>query len=251
MHFPPGSTAPQGLGGFPVQIQSGDLGRQSSFDGSASAQSSTAATGGPPSTMDMMAINASAAPAPTVDALAQAFGPSASLTAPPSSGPPGLGRDRNRSFDSMDSFISGHSNVSGASAPPPAAPPPPPPGNSDGYNPFGSAPAPPPMAPPNPFGAPPSYGSSAPAAPPSYGSAPAPPPSMSMYGSNPPSAPSSYGIPGDPYAPRGSFTQQQSQSYSYGQPPAPAPASYGAPVPYQHQQQQQSPYGGTNTNPFG
>lgn len=248
MHFPPGTTTPQGLGGFPVQIKSGDLssgydlGISASF-GSASGHSS-AATGGPPSTLDMMAINASAAPAPTVDALAQAFGPSASLTGPSSGGIPSLSRNRNHSLDSMDSFVSGHSGVSAASAPPPAAPPPPPPpaaGGSDGYNPFGAA-----SAPPIPFGsAPNSYG----AAPSGYGMTPSQAP-LSLYGSsNPPSAPSSYGRPMDPYAPGGNFSQQQ----SYGQPPPPPPApnSYGAPPTGYGQPPSygQPPF--NPTNPFG
>ncbi|KAL3936230.1 MAG: hypothetical protein SGARI_002649 [Bacillariaceae sp.] len=92
MHFPPGSTAGQGLGGFPVQVKSAS----GSYDGSASGHTS-AATGGAPSTLDMMAINASAAPAPTMDALSAAFGPRASMTAPPSSGGSFQnGRDRNQ-----------------------------------------------------------------------------------------------------------------------------------------------------------
>ncbi|KAG7368794.1 hypothetical protein IV203_031537 [Nitzschia inconspicua] len=243
MRFPPGTTAPQGLGGFPVKINSGDqysgydLGRTSSFDGSASGYSS-GATGGPPSTMDMMAISASAAPAPTVDALAQAFGPSASLTGPSSGGAPNLSRNRNQSLDSMDSF---HSGRSGASAPPPAAPPPPPPAgsSSSGYNPFGSAtsgpsPAAPPSSFPSSFGSQPLYGGAA--------------PSMSMYGtgSNPPSAPSSYGMPMDPYAPMGgNFAQQP----SYGQPPA--PNSYGAPPTGYGQYGQPPPPHNNSTNPFG
>lgn len=246
MHFPPGSTSAQGLGGFPVKIKPGDLnsgyglGNAGSFDGSASGHSS-AATGGVPSTMDMLAISASAAPAPTMDALSQAFGPSASLTGPSSGGAPNVSRNRNQSMDSMDSFLSGQSGVSGASAPPPAAPPPPPPpggGGSSGYNPFASAPA----APSGPFGAAPSsYGSQ-----PSYG-APAPAP-MSMYGSSsiPPSASSSYGRPMDPYAPAGgNFAQQQ----SYGQPPA--PNSYGAPPTGYGQPQYGQPPPPGQTNPFG
>lgn len=229
MHFPPGSTSPQGLGGFPVQVQSGDLsngydmGRQSSFGGSARSGHSSAV--GAPSTTDMMNIHAHAAPPPTMDSLSQAFGPTASS------------RGRNQSIDSFDSFRSG------ASAPPPAAPPPPPPGqtpSSGGYNPFG-APAPP----PNPFGA-------APVAPSPYGAPPPPaygappPPPMGSYGSQPGSAPSSYGRPSDPYAQGSNFAQQQ-----YMQPPPPAPASYGAPqlppqYPTQSQQPQQQKYLGYN-----
>jgi hypothetical protein len=257
MHFPPGSTAPQGLGGFPVQIKSGDLssgydlGTSTSF-GSGSGHSSLA-SGGPPSTMDMMAINACAAPAPTVDALAQAFGPRASLAGPGSGGVPSLSRNRNHSMDSMDSFVSGQSGLSAAPAPPPAAPPPPPPpvGSSGHYNPFGSTSAPPPATPPNMFGAAPnSYG----AAPSTYGSgmSPALAP-VSMYGSktNPSSAPSSYGITMDPYAPGGNYAQPP----SYGQPMPPVSSTYGGPPngfgqPPSYYGQPPPPPGNT-TNPFG
>jgi hypothetical protein len=238
MHFPPGSTAPQGLGGFPVQVKTSDYGRSNSFDGSTG--HSSAATGGALSTLDMMAINASAAPAPTMDALSQAFGPRASMTGPSSGGSINLGRNRNQSLDSLDSFVSGHSHVSQASAPPPAAPPPPPPPGADSgsnYNPFGGS-APAPFAPPNPFGGTPSF--SAPAAAP-----------MSMYGSTgSSSAPPSYGG----YAPTGSFAQQpptygQPPPPSYGQPPP--QQQYGQPPPQQYSQQQYGQIPPGNVNPFG
>jgi hypothetical protein len=244
MHFPPGSTAPQGLGGFPVQIKSSnlsDVGRASSFDGSTSGHSS-AATGGAFSTMDMMAINASAAPAPTVDALAQAFGPSASISGPSSGGVPSVSRNRNHSLDSLDSFVSGHST---SSAPPPAAPPPPPPpAGGSGYHPFGSSHAPPPVAHPNVLGsAPNSFG-----APLTYGSGIPQPPAPSMYGNHPPSAPSSYGRPLDPYASGGNFGQQQ----PYMQPPPPAgPSSYGLPPPSPYGQPQQPTYGQPQQPSYG
>lgn len=241
MHFPPGSVAPQGLGGFPVQVHSADaqsgydFGRQSSFDGSTRSSNISA-----PSTMDMMAISASAAPAPTVDALEQAFGPTAtaSRAAPYSGGMPSSDRARNHSVDSFDSYRSGHSAVSGASAPPPAAPPPPPPGNfnSGGYNPFGAGPAS--AAPPNPFGAAPR---SAPPPLQGYGAAPAPS-AMTMYGSNPPAAPASYGS--NPPPAYGNFAQQQPY---YGQPPPPsygqAPQAYGQSPAYGSQNNAHNPFG--------
>jgi hypothetical protein len=287
MHFPPGSVAPQGLGGFPVQVLSGDmsngydLGRQSSFDGSASGKSSNA--GGPPSTMDMMAISKSAAPAPTMDALAQAFGSAASGTRT-SGGAPPYERGRNQSVDSFDSFISGHSGASGASAPPPAAPPPPPPpptpsyggsfggAGGGGYNPFGSSPGPAPTV--NPFGAasPSPYGAPPPQPLQGYGSAGgAPPQPINMYGSNPSpvgGALSPYGSIAAPSPTYGHYALQQQQQQPYhGQPPT--PTSYGQQQQQQHppplpnsygHQQQQPPYGqqpptyrsqSSGNNPFG
>jgi hypothetical protein len=259
MHFPPGSTSPQGLGGFPVQVQSGspsngyDMYRQTSYEGSARSNHSSAFGASTPSTIDMMNINANAAPPPTMDTLSQAFGPGAATSAPSSGGLPPMGRNRNPSYDSFDSFRSG------GSAPPPAAPPPPPPGQasmsggynppgqapmSGGYNPFGSGPAPSPA--PNPFGGPPgpaspysSYGATPPAP---YGAAPPP---LSGYG-QPGSAPSSYGRPADPYAPYNNYAQQPQMQAP------PAPSSYGAPQipqyppPASQQQQQEQKYLGYN-----
>ena len=235
MHHPPGTVAPQGLGGFPVQISSGGA----SVDASARSNHSSVFGGSVPSTMDMMNVNAHAAPPPTMDTLSQAFGPDASSNGPPSSGGvPPLGRARNPSMDSFDSFRSG------GSAPPPAAPPPPPPGQapmSGGYNPFGSSPAPAPA--PNSYGAPPTpstnpFGQPPPPAPSSYGSGPPP----QSYGQYPGSAPPSYNYP-----PQNNFAQQP-----YMQAP-PAPSSYGAPpqmqtpqYPPQSQQPQQQKYLGYN-----
>lgn len=278
MHFPPGSVAPQGLGGFPVQVNSddtsngyNDLGQQSSsFDGSASAKSAYSSnTGGPPSTMDMIAISASAAPAPTMDALAQAFGPTAGSTrsAPNSGNVPPYERGRRHSGDSFDSFLSGHSGVSGASAPPPSAPPPsappppPPPafgGSSGGYNPFGQGPAAAART-TNPFGpAPSSYGAPPPLPGQAYGAAPAAPPPMNLYGSNPPGgAPSTYGTS----TPSPSYGNYGQQTTYFGQPPPATPTSaYGQPpqAPSSYGQHQPPPYGqtptyrsqGNGTNPF-
>ena len=259
-HFPPGSTAPQGLGGFPVQVQSGglssgyDLGRQPSYEGSARSNNSSAVGvgGQAPSTMDMININAHAAPPPTMDTLSQAFGPSASASAPTSGGLPPMGRNRNPSADSFDSFRSG------GSAPPPAAPPPPPPGqqaptsmSGSGYNPFGGGQSPSPAA--NPYGGPPGpipipttnpFGAAPPAPPPpAYG---APPPPTAYGQPQPGSAPPSYGRPADPYAQPNNFSQPPSMH------PPPPPSSYGAPpqMPPQYpppsQQPQQQKYLGYN-----
>lgn len=267
--FPPGSVAPQGLGGFPVPVQNSDSDTRSVGNSVKSGSHL-----GTPSTLDMVAINKSAAPPPTVDQLTAAFGPTTNgssnpsyngMGSAPNSGalPPlgpnaGLGvRGRNQSLESFDS------HRSGASAPPPAAPPPPPPGTSfapapspyggGAPNPFGAAPAPNPFgaapapnpygaAPaPNPFGAPPStYG-----APNPFGNGPAP---TSPYGA--PSTPNSLGGsgPSPMYGappPVSSYGQPQTnfaQQPSYGQ----QPPNYGQQPSYTRQPS----YGSTNTNPF-
>lgn len=270
--LPPGTVSPQGMGGFPVSVQSNDnysFGTRS-HDGSSAYGGSSMGT---PSTLDMLTINASAAPPPTVDELSAAFGPTPTNSqSAPNSGAlvpspsargysyGGLG-GRNQSFDSFDSAFSG---ISGASAPPPAAPPPPPPtqfgsaGAAD-TNPFGPSPPVPAPAPssygsnqfsagppasspygaPNQFGAPPPnmYGG-APANSPSYGAPP-----TSYYGN----ALSPYGQQQQPQGNQGYGQQQQQyplqqqyqqqQQYGYAQP---SPPSYG------HQSQQNQ-----GTNPFG
>jgi len=152
MHFPPGSTHAQGLGGFPVRVQSGDMSNELG--------QSSGSTTHAPSTMSMMNINA--APAPTMDTMAQAFGSGASATAsssaPNSAGVPYNAMDRSRNFSS-NSLHSGHFSGEPAPAPPPcAAPPPPPPSmggsmGGGGYNSFGGPG--PNQTNPNPFGAPP------------------------------------------------------------------------------------------------
>jgi hypothetical protein len=279
--FPPGSVAPQGMGGYPVAVQNADnlstgypLNRETSMDGrSYDGSMRSGSASGAPSTLDMMAITASAAPPPTVDQLSAAFGPvrtsNASIQSAPNTGgyagaPTSFGmRGRNRSIDSFDSNFSG---TSGASAPPPAAPPPPPPPPSmfgapaaASPNPFGPPPpAPAPYGAPNAYGAPPAaygapapYGTGAPPAPSSYGAPPAPssygaPPAPSSYGAPPPY--SMYGntnaapAPADPFA-AGNFSQQPAygQAPPYGQQPPP----YGQAPPYGQQ-----PPRNTNTNPF-
>jgi hypothetical protein len=263
--LPPGSVAPQGMGGFPVSVQSNDNYSVDtrSHDGSITSGYGGSAAG-VPSTLDMMAINASAAPPPTVDSLTAAFGPTPtnSRTAP-NSGPPMGGRKQ--SYDSFDSAFSG---FSGASAPPPAAPPPPPPpppsqfgaaGAAD-TNPFG--PGPPAPAPPyasNAFGgAPPAPSPHGYGAPNSYGT-------PNMYGGAPASTPT-YGAPPPPYygnapSPYGQQQPQQQQQ----QPPNQGYGQYPQQQLQPLQQQQQQQYGNyqspTNygqqshpnqgTNPFG
>lgn len=269
--LPPGSMAPQGMGGYPVALQNADnlstgypLNREPSMDGrSYDGSMRSGSTSGAPSTLDMMAITASAAPPPTVDQLSAAFGPmptsNASIQSAPNTGgyagaPTSFGmRGRNRSIDSFDSNFSG---TSGASAPPPAAPPPPPPPSVFGApaaaapNPFGPPPpAPAPYGAPNAYGLPPAaygapsaYGTGAPPAPSSYGA----PPPYSMYG-NTNAAPA----PADQFA-AGNYSQQPAygQPPPYGQPPSYGQAPpYGQPPPHG----QAPPYGQApprNSNPF-
>ena len=246
--LPPGSVFPQSSGGFPVMVQ--DSGGTSSGSGL--------------STLDMISMQKSAAPAPTLDQLNDVFSAGGMLTPTPmSSGmmplqtesrgrpaPASRGVGRNYSSDS------GYSTVSEASAPPPFAPPPPPPGP----NAFGSNPTPPTSmgsAPPNPFGsgppAPNPFGSGVAPAPSSYGGgmgygSAAPPPApmygtsmapaqqpYNNYGMQPPMAPHS-GPPGggwsqQPSAPMG-YGQQQSMYPPPGGGGGPPPLSmYGAPPP--------------------
>jgi len=227
MHFPPGATHAQGLGGFPVRVSQAGEFPKSSFD---LGQSSTSTTVGAPSTMSMMNINS--APAPTLDTMEHAFRPSAGVSgSAPSSGGVSYGMERSRG--SMDSF---QSDFSGAPAPPPSsAPPPPPPSMGDHMvgssgNPYHSAPIPINTN---------SFGSTNPG---SYG---APPPTMATYGNHP------HGVASQ----RESYSQHQSmsggsfpqqQSIYGGQPPMqqqPPPSSYGLNNNGIHRS--------TNTNPFG
>ena len=196
-YFPPGSTAPQGLGGFPVRMQ------PDSF-GSGQPSNSGSNGNGAPSTMNMMNIHA--APAPTLDTMAQAFGGGAAAA-------PSYGRS-----GSMDSNYSGSNNFgtsatnnfSGVPAPPPSsAPPPPPPTPGSG------APS------PGPYGVPaaspmPSFG---------YPQQQQQPMPATSYGHHPQQQQQSH-MPGN-------FAQQQS--------PMPGAAYGGGGFA---QQQQQSPMGG-------
>jgi hypothetical protein len=235
MHFPPGSTHPQGLGGFPVRVA-------------------------PTDDMSMNMMNINAAPAPTMDTMEQAFGSGASAaatrSAPNSGGMPmynnGMDGHRNYSMDSL------HGDFSAAPAPPPmGAPPPPPPamGGSmnDGYNSFGGGGGggggQVPNQQPNLFGAPPA--------------APAPPPPMG-YPQQQQQQQGGY------HQQAGNFAQQQSQPMQGGNfaQQQQQPMYGGQPQQQQynqqqhHQQQQQyngrmsapASYGASNninTNPFG
>jgi hypothetical protein len=257
--FPPGSVGPQGMGGFPVSVQNSN--DAFSVDGSMqSGFGAASSTYGAPSTLDMLSITASAAPAPTVDMLSAAFGPS------PTSGNFGSGAmvsspggytnyARTQSAGSFDSgFDSAFSGVSSSSAPPPAAPPPLPPvtpsqfgtAGAANMNPFGSPdPAPHSFGSPAPtYGAPNPYGVPAPA-PVNYGQ---PPPSP-YYGNAPPQygqqQPPSYNqgymqppSPQQPPPPQGGYGQYGQPSPSYGQPSP----SYGQPSPSYGQQQYRSQF---------
>lgn len=219
-YFPPGSTAAQGLGGFPVRVQSDEA-----LDSTANSIVSSNGNGAP-STLSMMNINA--APAPTMSTMAQAY----------------ANGGHKSSFDSLQS------DLSGAPAPPPSsAPPPPPPAtpvDHNSTNPFGmGAPAPS----QSPYGtAPSTYESTTTGA---YG---APASSPMMPGGMEGNANSMYGgsTSGYPQQSPGNFTQQQSPmqgGYGYGQQQqSPAAGVYGQQqspmVGGYGQPQQQSPMGG-------
>ena len=237
MHFPPGSTGAQGMGGFPVRVQSGDM-----SNGDDLGQTTTSSTNGAPSTMSMMNINA--APAPTMDTMAQAFGGQSMGGGPNSGG-------------------SLHSRTGAPAPPPSAAPPPPPPPMGDYSHYGGGTPAPPPVHSPSPYAAPaPSpYGvpSPGPYGAPPPATSPAPPHMMGGYG----------GSSSNNYRQQspmgGGFSSQQSpmgggnfqQSPMGGGNFAQQPSMYGSPAPHQHtsQQPRSAPpsYGSNmaNTNPFG
>jgi hypothetical protein len=211
-YFPPGSTSGQGLGGFPVRVQSSDN------------LSASNSNGNTPSTMNMMSIHTHAAPAPTLDTMEQAFGGGNSNIN--SNGVPSYGRKA--SNDTM------HSDFSGAPAPPPSAapPPPPPPATPGVHN--------------DPFGAPASglYGVSASSAPSPFGGMTSPSPygaPSPMMGSYPQQSPT---VGGNTY---GQHQQQQSpmapMGGGYGQQQR-SPMGGGGGYGQQQQQQQQSPIGG-------
>ena len=209
---PPGSVAPQGMGGFPVQIGGNsatsptNLGLpQSSSMGSnygtnslslVPAPSSGASSYEPPSTLNMLQISAASAPAPTMDDV-YGLGSGQSVTSLPplSSATRTFQRTNSNMAQSLDGYggynpapsggDSVYSGYSGYSAgpmtaapaapppPPPMQPPPPPPASS--YNPPmipNTAPPPPP---------PPAYQGYQPAP---YGQAPPHPPGP--YGQHPP-----------------------------------------------------------------
>ena len=230
MHFPPGTTAPQGLGGFPVPITNKS---SVSTNPTYPTATNTSQQSSSLSTMDMINISAAAAPPPSMDQLEAAFGnPGRSVA----------------SVGSFDSGVSLHSGPEIAVAPPPAAAPPMPPptpqqggGGGGGHNPFG--PGPPSVAPPMP-----SYGGGG-------GPSPYPAPHTNPFGPGPP----------QPMAPRtappsSSYGQPAPAPGSYGAPPMPIHSNYAQAPAYNQQQQQYPPQGGygqpppppqnQSTNPF-
>eukprot|EP00531_Pseudo-nitzschia_arenysensis_P001273 CAMPEP_0116127256 /NCGR_PEP_ID=MMETSP0329-20121206/6749_1 /TAXON_ID=697910 /ORGANISM="Pseudo-nitzschia arenysensis, Strain B593" /LENGTH=552 /DNA_ID=CAMNT_0003621355 /DNA_START=102 /DNA_END=1760 /DNA_ORIENTATION=+ len=205
-YFPPGSTAAQGLGGFPVKVAP-DVSTRTSFT----------SNNGAPSTMDM--LNIQAAPAPTLDTMAQAFG--GSTSAPSSMGAPSYGR-----MGSNDSIHSSsmHNNFSGAPAPPPSSAPPPPPPSTPGFG----APVPSP-----------------------YGAVPAPAPMMggnALYPGSTNSYPQQSPMPVRGYAQQQSpYAPQQSPMPGAGYPPQQTPGGFSqhqTPMGGNYAQPQQSPMGG-------
>ncbi len=170
MAMPPGSVAPQGMGGFPVQIASsstprqGDLSRNNSYS-SLQSNPSSGASAPPLSTMEMLHISSSAAPPPTLEQVQAAnTGSSVTVRSAPNSGnwslpplaPPSSGNYRRtgsygdygaggnsdmasvasagtyRRAGTYGEYGSGSdmASVMSAPVPAPAAPPPPPPMNS-------------------------------------------------------------------------------------------------------------------------
>ena len=216
-YFPPGSTAAQGLGGFPVQVRSPDM-HDPAMNGLANNSNHA------PSTLSMMNMNA--APAPTMDTMAQAF----------------ANGGHRPSFDSLQSDLSGASAPPPSAAPPPPPPPPATPGDYNSTNPFGTgSPAPsqsPYGAAPNAFGA---------TTPGPYG---APAPKGSSAGGMGGSTNSMYGgsANGFPQQSPGNFAQQQSPMVGgYGQQQTPTTNNFS-----QHRSpmagsfaSQQSPMGGS------
>ena len=185
-YLPPGSVAPQGMGGFPVAIAMAPASHMSretsaqSFSGSFGGGSAHGSVGGPMNASDMLAIANSAAPPPTMDDLN--FAAQRSLTISTS-------QQSNYGYQFNDDASNASSNSMPIAPPPMGAPPPLPPSGycSPMANPYGfnsSVPIPSyggssPMSygqpPPMTFGAPP---------PMSYG-APSPTYSSNLYGAPP------------------------------------------------------------------
>lgn len=186
-YYPVGTTAPQGLGGFPVRLTSEVSGNS---NGSNHSSTSTNNKNGAPSTMSMMNMNA--APAPTLDTMAQAFGSPvptmggsmSDFSAAPT--PTMSGSVSN--FGAVPTMGGSISNIGATPAPPPSSAPPPPPPSTPGAHStnlfggppattpghYGGPPAPSPGAAPNPFGGPPAT------TPGQYGGPPAPSPMTGM-----------------------------------------------------------------------
>lgn len=224
MALPPGAVAPQGMGGFPVQIQSLS---STSIDPFAPAASTTTTNGyrnsSDPTMPSLSTLSIQPASPPTLDDIYGA-GPSSTRSAPSSgnfNGYPALGPSttptniggassqqwnaRSSSFNDIDSasVYSGYSMPSMSGPPPPPSMPPPPPPSMP--------PPQPPMMSTN-YGAPPpsSYNSMVPltnsnnnsrSSSPWAAQAAAPPPPMnpmSYYGNAPPPQPPRYQAPPPP-----------------------------------------------------
>ena len=172
MALPPGSMGAQGMGGFPVAVASnnppsGNVSRASSFSSYASGISNPPNEPQPPSTLSMLTISQSSAPAPTMDDIYSSSytygGGSRSAPStgnlpplPPSTTPTSAYSQGGRagSFGDFDAYSSGP-----VAAPPACPPPPPPPGGV--YGGYG-APAPAPASYGGPWGAPPTQPSLSP-----------------------------------------------------------------------------------------
>jgi hypothetical protein len=200
--LPPGSVAPQGMGGFPVQIRepSSPVETKSTLseeNGGSGSMSDMTSWQNPsvnaPTTVEMLSI--SAAPPPTIEEINDI-----------------RGFNRYDSYDTINSY--GVSPMRQMAPPPPfSSPPPPPPFSSPPHPPpFSSPPHPPPFSsppPPPPYMSPPpmqSYpdyygsqhnlnttptGGNDPSANPSYGG----PPNHPSYANHYYGGPSSYGLP--------------------------------------------------------
>ena len=132
---PPSSGPPPGgMGGFPVPVSESAhmYGRSDSLSSAPPSLNYQ-----PPSTLSMLSISQAAAPPPTMDDL---YGSGAMVQSAPTSGnfssynynaPPHAQpfnrADRSSSMNDADSFYSGYSAPTAASAPMPSMPPPPPP----------------------------------------------------------------------------------------------------------------------------
>ena len=239
MAAPPGSVAPQGMGGFPVQIGSASAATSPTNLGLPHSSSMGSNYGGtttttnhrslvpspssgpplpsssyePPSTLSMLQISAASAPAPTLDELYSLGGGGGSVTSMPAMGNTGTtGYPRSNSLSmtqSLDGYSgyqpvggdSVYSGYSGYSAPAPSAPPPPPP-----------------MQPP-----------------------PPPPPSSSYH---PPSIPNTSSDAGAAPPSWGGGGSGGYQGYQPAPSYAPSSTPYGQPQGYQpYGQQQHRPYG--------
>jgi hypothetical protein len=245
MAMPPGSVAPQGMGGFPVPIPSAYSGVSRASSVTSMSSMGTGYGSSTMNTSEMLAIAAAAAPPPTMDEVNDATNALTLSTAPntgyssyssPSNGayqrsgslPPDFGQSntafgRSSSIASYGDADSSIASFSSAPAPAPSAPPPPPPSYYGGYPPapapmsmYGGAPAP--ISAP----LPPSYGGfqqQHQSAPWTSGGQPQQSPS-NQYGM-PPQSPSNqygnqYGMP--PQSPSNQFGQQQPPN-QFGSPP--------------------------------